>query len=567
MTNKHSKLMLKWFVHCIAGFFIVWYAASCFGQAIGSPYVPLDNWVYPAIERVAASEMVNSAYLGQRPWTRLQCAEFVQEIRHSLRAEDLATSREDLYRALELEFTPELRKLASGPGSEIVLESLYARSTQISGTPLTDSYHFGKTIANDFGRPYFTGNNDIAGGSIRGSSGRFFAYVRGEYQHATAIPSLTLAQQKELAAVDRVPLAPNVLGRDQVNVFRLLDTYAGVRLGDTQVTFGKQSLWQGPGESGAVLFSNNVDPLYMLRINQVEPKRIGGFFKYLGPVTTDFFIAKMSGHLYPQRPFIHGEKISFKPTENFEFGFSRTALFLGQGNGFTFGRFEKSYFSLSSPITGPDPGDRKGGFDFSYRVPGLRRWLTIYNDSFADDDPSPLDSPRRAAWNPGIYMQIPMFRNLDVRAEGVYTDRPSLASVGGVFVYYNAAYKDGYTNKGNMLGNVVGREGKAVQLQSTYWFTGRDTLQLMFRGGRVASDFIPGGGTQDTFRIRGTLVRHNALSIVPTVQYERWDFPFLALLPRSNVSASIEITYTPTKIGFFRGRKQDVQPLTQNAPQ
>jgi hypothetical protein len=524
--------------------------------------VPLDSWVYSVVERLGALEMVNSHYLGQRPWTRLQCAEFVQEIRKSLRPQDVATVRESLYRALELEFAPELGALATGRADEIRLESVYARSTQISGRPLTDSYHFGQTIANDFGRPYFTGNSDIFGGSMRGNIGRFFAYVRGEYQHAPGIPALTLTQQKQLAVVDHVPLAPNATGRDAINDFRLLDTYVGFRLADTQVTFGKQSLWQGPGESGALLFSDNVDPLYMLRVSQVEPKRISGPLKYLGPVKTEFFIAKMSGHLYPQRPFIHGEKITIKPTENLEIGFARTAVFLGKGNGFTLGRFVRSYFSLTSLATGPDPGDRKGGFDFSYRVPGLRKWLTVYTDSFSDDDPSPLASPRRAVWNPGIYMpQIPGIPKLDFRAESAYTDLPAAGSKGGVFVYFNAAYKDGYTNKGNLLGNVVGRQGKMLELQSTYWFTGRDTLQVLYRASRVNGDFIPGGGTQASFRVSSTLLAAKSLSIVPVVQYERWAFPFLAQLPRSNVSASLEVTYTPGKIGLLLERKRNRRPV------
>ncbi|PYT98443.1 MAG: hypothetical protein DMG38_15520 [Acidobacteria bacterium] len=31
---------------------------------------------------------------------------------------------------------------------------------------------------------------------------------------------------------------------------------------------------------------------------------------------------------------------------------------------------------------------RAGGFDFSYRLPWLRNWLTIYTDSLADDHTS-----------------------------------------------------------------------------------------------------------------------------------------------------------------------------------
>ena len=45
----------------------------------GSPYVPLDSWIYPALERLAALGYIHSAFEGTRPWTRLECAALVQE--------------------------------------------------------------------------------------------------------------------------------------------------------------------------------------------------------------------------------------------------------------------------------------------------------------------------------------------------------------------------------------------------------------------------------------------------------------------------------------------------------
>src|SRR5262249_1840178 len=47
--------------------------------SLASPYEPLDSWVYPAFERLAALGYVHSAYLNQRPWTRLECARLVEE--------------------------------------------------------------------------------------------------------------------------------------------------------------------------------------------------------------------------------------------------------------------------------------------------------------------------------------------------------------------------------------------------------------------------------------------------------------------------------------------------------
>ena len=48
---------------------------------IGSPYVPIGNWVYPALDRLIARGYIKSAFQGLRPWTRITCAELVTEAR------------------------------------------------------------------------------------------------------------------------------------------------------------------------------------------------------------------------------------------------------------------------------------------------------------------------------------------------------------------------------------------------------------------------------------------------------------------------------------------------------
>ena len=65
--------------------------------------------------------------------------------------------------------------------------------------------------------------------------------------------------------------------------------------------------------------------------------------------------------------------------------------------------------------SGIDPGDRKSGFDFRWHLPGIARWITIYSDFYADDEPLPITSFRRSAFNPGIYLsQLPGLRKWDL---------------------------------------------------------------------------------------------------------------------------------------------------------
>ena len=45
-------------------------ANSCQPSILGSPYIPVDSWVYPAMMRLYSIGYVNMVYLGLRPWTR-----------------------------------------------------------------------------------------------------------------------------------------------------------------------------------------------------------------------------------------------------------------------------------------------------------------------------------------------------------------------------------------------------------------------------------------------------------------------------------------------------------------
>src|SRR6266850_4947228 len=38
-------------------------------QNLGSPYVPLDSWIYPALDRLAGLGLIDSGFAGMRPWT------------------------------------------------------------------------------------------------------------------------------------------------------------------------------------------------------------------------------------------------------------------------------------------------------------------------------------------------------------------------------------------------------------------------------------------------------------------------------------------------------------------
>jgi hypothetical protein len=530
---------------------------------MASPYVPIDSWIYPALQRLIALGYMQSNMLGMRPWTRMACARMLEEAGEKLQNDGVeAGEAGKIYRTLTGEFGTEITRLdgASNVGARV--DSVYTRVTGISGSPLRDGYNFGQTIVNDYGRPYWTGVNNITGVTADAEAGPVAFSFQGEYQHAPAMPSDPQHALAAIGAANLTPPLPN--GTATANQFQLLNSAVLLNIDNVQFSFGEQTQWLGPGGSGSLLMSNNAAPFPAFKIDDVSPHNIPGLSKILGPFRTEFFVGQLSGQRwefctvptcrsypgYPgvvgpnvsPQPFIHGEKISFQPTPNLEFGMGITAMFGGPGLPVTFGNFFRTYY-VHSPNLAKNPGKRISAADLTYRIPGLRDWLTFYLDSLVVDEISPIGSTR-ANVNPGIYLpRIPKIPKLELRAEGVNESRTTEFSPG--FVYAdNDRYRSGYTNDGNLLGNQIGRAGRGAQGWLTYWFSSRNKLQFEYRLQSVSPKFVGGGRLVDYSAQSDFMLGHD-LSVSGLVQYEQWMFPVLNPTRQSDVTGSVQLTFYP----------------------
>jgi membrane-associated phospholipid phosphatase len=547
---------------------------------MGSPYVPLDSWIYPAIERLTALGYINSGIAGMRPWTRMECARQISEAADRIADDEGNSEGSRLYQELQREFSNEVNLLGGGDNAAIRLEQAYTRGTEIVGKPLTDGYHFGQTIVNDFGRPEEQGLNDVTGFAGWATDGPFAVYVRSEFQHSPSAPALPLSAREAISNADfgrsggltpPFPVPPGTT-TEAFDRGRLLDSYVAMNLSDWQLSYGKQSLWWGPDQGGGMMLSDNAAPLTMFRVDRVSPFLLPSFLQVLGPMRVEFFLGQYSGYqflfspqglvgqygqsLHPQ-PIIHGERFSFKPTPNFEFGLSRTTDYGGPGYPLTWHTFLRSVFSTAqtNPGAASKPGSRRSGVDFNYRI---RNGLTFYADGFTEHDTiSPIVGPDVAAWLGGIYIpRLPKVPKMDFRAEGAYTDPPIGGNVGSGFFYYNPTYISGFTNSGNLMGNWVGREGQGVQGWTSYWFTPRNKLTFECRHLKVSHEFIPEGGTMTDGSVRADVWVRSSFSLSASVQYETWNFPVIAPSKQSNITSSVQLTFWPKGLSRKNGSDQ-----------
>jgi Capsule assembly protein Wzi len=526
----------------------------------GSTYVPMDSWMYPALDRLHALGYVDSAFAGLRPWTRISIAHMLELSADHIESGAGNDEARAIYDALWREVKPdaERRTRLARPSTE--LESVYSAFRGIGGTPLRDSFHLGQTIVDDYGRPYESGFNDYSGFSARAEAGRFSLYFRGEFQYAPSAAGYSPALAALLSAIDNIPLATNPV-QDTIpegpigsaEDARIVEANLSYHLLGHEVSLGKNDHWLGPDKGAAMLWSNNAEDIYDFEINRVEPLRIPLVSTLLGPFRYDFFVGSLKGHSYPNDPWVHMEKVSFKPTRDLEFGFDRITIWGGKGHEpITLHTFLHSFFSFQNVTPAvknsrDDPGARFGTFDFSYRLPFLERWITLYTDSLVHDDVSPISAPRRSGVHPGIYLaRFPGLEHLDLRVEGANTDTVSSAQIqDGQFLYYETIQRQGPTNKGFLVGDWIGREDKGGQAWLTYHLSPQEEIHFMYRRQKAASAFIPGGTTLDDYEFFLLKRIRKDIEVRGSVQYEGWKAPVYKPGPQSDTTGTLQITWFP----------------------
>ncbi len=537
--------------------------------SLGSAYIPVDSWIYPAMLRLYSLGYVNTLFINMRPWTRLSLIHALEKSRPEILGGP--EEAKEILASVESELAVEIP--ADAPRGRVYgLQSAYTRLMGIAGTPLRDSYHLGQTIINDYGRPYQEGFNNVTGTSTLNENGRFSLYIRGEFQHSPSAQGYSTQLANDLSMLDMVGPYDGPNARQATipagtipaqNTFRLQQAVASFHLLGHEISGGKSDAWLGPAVGGALAWTNNAENIYSFRVNRVEPLNVYLISKLLGPMRYDFFVGSLKGHTSPNSPWVHAEMFSFQPTKDFEFGFARTIIWGGAGHSpVTIHTFIKGFFDVND-TTGEekasreDPGARFSDFNFSWRLPYLRHFVTLYADSLAHDDVTPISAPRRAAYRPGIYIShIPGAPRLDLRVEGATTDQPVTRSTEGKFTYWEGVQRQGYTNKGFIMGDWMGRQAKGGQAWLTYHLSGNEWIQAQYLTKKTLDGFITNGVTQNAFTISIVKRIHKDIEVQGAMQYERWKAPIYRTGQQQDTTALVQVTWFPKiknqRVGMIR---------------
>ena len=399
--------------------------------ALASPSadVPLDSWVYPALDKLAGLGMVDSALQGSRPYTRNEAARQVEEaLQASSRCEPLPVAAELLQR-LEAEFKTELEEIshpeARTKSRFVPLRSLEAdyvfRQGERSSYPNTNARQFALNYNNQ-GIEYREHHNLQVVAEAEARLGGFF-----------------LLNWRPILQV----------GKDVVT-FRTLTGKAAFGLGPVELSFGREPLWWGQGRHGSLILTDNARPLDMLRLTNPSPVRLPWVLEYLGPFHFDLFISRLEDDRVVPHPWFGGFRLNLKPLSWLELGASRTVIFGGKGRPGVDASDFLTILGGRNLSGGDDTSDSIAALDARVRLPFL--WgAEVYGELGGEDEANHFFS--RDSFLLGAYLpRIEPTGRLGLRFE--FAD---LAYNGNGPVWYrHGIYKSGYTYEQQILGHHAG---------------------------------------------------------------------------------------------------------------
>ncbi len=164
-----------------------------------------------------------------------------------------------------------------------------------------------------------------------GTWDRLSGYFRGEYQQSGSryrpIPPMFNTSSQ---AVDQTPI-PSASQHHSANRFDAIEAYVGAQISRTSTSRReRKASGGGPEKTAHSISATTLNLCICFGQTQTTPIVLPGPLRFLGRIRTQFLLGRLTGHEFPPRPWINAQKITFQLTPDFEFGFTRSAIFGGR---------------------------------------------------------------------------------------------------------------------------------------------------------------------------------------------------------------------------------------------
>ncbi len=321
------------------------------------------------------------------------------------------------------------------------------------------------------------------------------------------------------------------------------NSYLGFVWGNWIALVGSVERWWGPSWNSNLILSNNARPTLgaSLQRNYSEPFDVP-VLSWLGPWTTNLFIAKLDDERVINNAKLIGMTVGFRPVPSLEINLRRTAQWGGDGRSESFSNFVELVTGLadncsSTECKAEDPGNQLGGIDARWNLPWYNS--ALYWQTVGEDEAGGLPSKRAS--------QVGLQFNLSGNGfDGIlfveYDDTSTKSSQVRYNVLYNhSIHQTGYRYQGRAIGATWDNDSQVTSLGAVGYLANGDRLELRASYGELNVDSIDGVASMHSITTHGSKFN----SFVTT-----WQRPFLWGY------IELEGRYTDQQIDQF-GRQED----------
>lgn len=419
-----------------------------------SANIPLDSYVYDYLDKLDGLGYLREMRPSAKPYTRMQAAAWVQQIAATLRGDDQAPAYARLMLTdLESEFTNELAIL-DGQAS--------ADGLKLKEWRIEAGYYHGGLLEKKVGQPktkYQPLNYNRDG----------FKYD----QDLNLVTDLRLeGKTGDDLVVSMTPRFTNAT--DNQNDSALTTAYMKTHINNVEIQLGKDAVWWGPGQEGTLALSNNAEPQTGLVLRNLQPLRFNGILRHLGAITNTVTYSELEdARTDVSSPSFFGWRSDFIPNNNFTFAFARTSMVGGKGHVLNHGDYWD--FLTGENAASDDKWNSIGGIDFRWRLPQLNG-LQVYGEVYGEDQATAagfIPTPSKPAYLAGAYLpRLTPSGDWDLTVEWARTSEPW---------YVHGLYTDGYTYKGDIIGDAMGQDASRYYAKLTHYQSNDTQISLNYQ--------------------------------------------------------------------------------------
>jgi len=433
-------------------------------QYMVSPNVSLNSYVYDYLEKLDGLGYLDAMPTGSKPYTRLQTATYIRQISINMDKSSAPQYARQMLRELTKDFNQELSILNQNkPTNKLSLKEVSLGEYYYRGDVLqhkrSKSYYQPLHI-NDNGNTYAVHANEVMSLRYEGNLNKDFA----------------------------LSLTPQIIYNDSDTTYSMQSAYIKTHINNVSVQVGKDPMWWGQGYRGSLLLTNNAAPQTSIKLTNLEPMKFNGFLSFLGQTnTTVFYSVLESNRTDIKYPSFVGMRADFTPTKHFSFAVAGTSMVGGQGHMLSAHDYLDLLTGKNAESANNDKWNSIAGADFRWRLPKLNG-LQIYGELYGEDQSHILEIvpfPSATAELIGLYLpRLTPSGSWDLHVEWAHT-KPTW--------YNHWAYTDGYTYKGNIMGDAMGNNANRYYAKFTHFTSNGSqfSLHLEHLSQQTSGSFTP----------------------------------------------------------------------------